>query len=808
MNISFKKILPHIAIIVLFVVTALAYFSPVLRGKQIYQSDIAQYTGMAKERNDYKAKTGVESYWTDSAFGGMPTFQLGANYPHDYIKKLDHAIRFLPRPADYLFLYFIGFYILLLVLKVDYKFAALGALAFGFSTYLIIIIGVGHNAKAHAIGYFPLILAGILLIFKRKYVLGFILASLAFALEMVANHIQMTYYLGLLCLVVGIVYFIDALKNKTLPSFFKSVGLIVLALILGIATDATNLMATKQYADWSTRGKTELTKNPDGSPKENKAGLNKDYITTYSYGLAESLDLFVPGLMGGSGGENVGTDSNIYKFLIQRGVPQDQAKSFSQGVPTYWGKQPIVAGPAYVGAIVIFLFVLGLFLIKGKLKWWLVAGTLLSLLLSWGKNFGLLTDVMINYFPLYNKFRAVSSIQVILELCVPILATIGVVKFFSKETTQEEKLKALKYTAAICGGLLAVLFILKNSLFNFVGVNDGYYRQSYGADFMNAVIKDRKAMYNADILRSFILIAFTAAVLWFALKEKLKLNMAVVALAVLVIFDLVGVAKRYVNDDDFVSAREINKPFQATAADQQIDQDTTHFRVFNPSEGVNGARTSFFHNSIGGYHAAKPGRFEELYEYQIAKNNVAALNMLNVKYVIRQNDKGQTYAAKNPYAYGNAWFVKNLVPTKTADQELGLLDSLDLKTQADFNSEKFGEKSTSFQLDSTATIALKKYTPNQVTYTSSNANDGVGVFSEIYFPHGWKATIDGKETDIFRVNYVLRALQIPSGKHTIVFTFDPQVVKTGATITLASSIILLLVIVGGIFYGFKNRQEA
>jgi len=385
MQFSFKKILPHALIIVGFVAASLLYFNPVLKGKQIFQSDIMQYTGMAKQQNDFRAETGKETYWTNGAFGGMPTYLLGAKYPHNYIKKLDLSLRFLPRPADYLFLYFIGFYILLLVLKVDFKLAALGALAFGFSTYLIILLGVGHNSKAHAIAYMPLVLSGILLTFQRKYIFGFLLTVIAMSLEIVANHFQMTYYLLLLVIVLGIAYLIDAYRKQQLPHFFKSVGILTVAVILSIGLNATNIMATQEYVGESYRGKSELTINPDGSAKEVTNGLDKEYITEYSYGIIESFNLFIPRFMGGSTYENVGRDSNVYDAFISLGAMPIQALNEVKQAPTYWGDQPIVEAPAYVGAVTIFLFVLGLFLVKGRLKWWLVGGVILSWLLSLGK---------------------------------------------------------------------------------------------------------------------------------------------------------------------------------------------------------------------------------------------------------------------------------------------------------------------------------------------------------------------------------------------------------------------------------------
>lgn len=407
MNIQFKKIFPHLLVLLSFVIIAVAYFSPVLQGKSIYQSDIVNYIGMAKQQNDFRQQTGEETYWTDAAFGGMPTYQLGAHYPNNFIKYIDHGLRFLPRPADYLFLYFIGLYILLLVLKVDYRIAFLGALAFGFSTYMIILLGVGHNSKAHAIAYMPMVLAGIILTFRNKYLWGGLLLAFTMALEIEADHPQMTYYLLLLVIVLGIVYLIDAFKKKVLPQYFKALGVMVIAVILALGVNASMLMATKQYSDFSTRGNTGLTIDAKGNPQES-SGLSYDYITEYSYGKLESFNVFIPRFMGGSSSEKLSTDSNSYKELLKIGVKPQRAAQFTENAPTYWGPQTYIAAPAYIGAMVIFLFIFALFLIRGKLKWWIVGGSILALLLSWGDNFAFLTKFFINYFPLYDKFRAVS----------------------------------------------------------------------------------------------------------------------------------------------------------------------------------------------------------------------------------------------------------------------------------------------------------------------------------------------------------------------------------------------------------------
>jgi hypothetical protein len=804
---NLKAFLIHFFALALFIVAALAYFTPVLQGKVIFQSDIAQYSGMAKEQIDFKKRTGEEPYWTNSAFGGMPTFQLGAQYPHNYIKKLDLALRFLPRPADYLFLYLVGFYILLCCLKVDYRLAVLGALAFGFSTYLIIILGVGHNAKAHAIAYLPMLLGGIILVFRKQYVWGFILTALAMALEINANHYQMTYYFMLLVLILGTVYLVDAIRKKQLKHYFISVALLLVAVVLGVATNATSLLATKEYADWSTRSKSELTIAPDGTPKENTGGLSKEYITQYSYGISESLNLFVPRMFGGSNSEDLGQDSKTFDYLIEKGISKTQALNFATGLPLYWGDQPGTSAPAYVGAVLFFLFFLGLFLVENKAKWWLLGGVIMSLILSWGKNFSLLTDFMIDYFPLYDKFRAVSSIQVILELCVPILAILALAALFDASIEKAKKLKALKISFFISIGI-GILIFLSKGLFHFEGASDAYLEQNYGNELMTMIRLDREAVYTSDTLRSLLYVLLAAIVLWFFIKEKINKNILVLLIGLLVLFDLVGVAKRYVNDNDFVRQKAMMTPFPETPIDQQLKQDPEIFRVFNPAEGLNGASTSFYHQSIGGYHAAKPAKIQDLFDFHIYSGNLNVLNMLNVKYVIQQDKEGNTYPAENPGTNGNAWFVKKLDKVNSADEEIMALKALDTKSTAVVNVQKFANvKRFEYQIDSLASIRLVNYSPNHLTYEADNLNLGLAVFSEMYYEKGWNAYIDGVLKTHFRVNYALRALEIPEGKHKIEFKFEPQVIKTGSTIVLASTGLLGLLILAAIGFSFWRSRK-
>ncbi|MBU2951973.1 YfhO family protein [Tamlana agarivorans] len=809
MPFSFKKFLPHILILLGFVIISLAYFSPVLKGKAIYQNDIVQFIGMSKQQTDFRAKTGEETYWTNSAFGGMPTYQLGAKYPHNYIKKLDLALRFLPRPADYLFLYLLSFYIFLLSLKVDYKLAALGALAFGFSTYLIIILGVGHNSKAHAIAYMPLVLSGIILVFRKRYIWGFLLTVVAMGLELVSNHFQMTYYLMFLVIVLGIAYLVDAYKKKTLLQYYKSVGILVGAVVLSIALNATNILATQEYVKESKRSKSELTINPDGSPKVASNGLDRDYITQFSYGIVETFNLFIPRFVGGGNYEDVGKESATYNAYRKLGATTTQALQESKRAPLYWGNQPIVEAPAYIGAVVLFLFVFALFLVRGRLKWWLVGGTILSLLLSYGKNLGFLTDFFIDFVPLYNKFRAVSSIQVLLELCIPALAIFGLVGLFNNAIEKEEKLNALKFTAIITGGLTLVFLLFKSYLFDFVGINDGVYRQNYGQDFVDAIRSDRKSVFTKDSLRTLVLVLFSAGAIFMFLKDKLKEKWVITAFCFLILFDLVGVDRRYVNNDDFVSGVKMSKPFQASEVDKYILQDTTNYRVYDLVSGP--SKPSYYHNSLNGYNAAELRRYREVFDFYISKNNINVLSMLNTKYIVAQDDKGNAFPYENEEINGNAWFIDSLKVVNSANEEILELDSLNTKMTAVYMphvaSELVGEHKGGFKNDSVSSINLLDYKPNYLKYKSNNKNDGFAVFSEIYYGNGWKVFVDGEPANFMRVNYILRGMPVPAGSHVIEFKFDPDVVKTGSKITLASSVLLVILLLCGLFYEFRRKPE-
>ena len=809
---KFTKIFRYIVAVLFFVLAAVIYFHPILNGKKIQQSDITQFRGMAKEIQDYRAQNNAEPYWTGASFSGMPAYPISAYYPNDFIRSLDKLLRFLPRPADYTFLYFLSFFVLMMALKVEWRLAILGALAFGFSTYLIIIFGAGHNAKAHAIAYMPLVLAGILLVFQRRFLVGFIVTGIAMALEVYANHIQMTYYLGFCLLILGIVEFINALKEKQLTLFIKQAAVIIGAVVLGIGANAPRLLAMKEYSERSTRGKSELTINLNGSKKELTTGLDYGYITQYSYAKLETFNLFIPRFMGGGTIEELGADSNFYQFIAER-AGKKVASDYSKQVLTYWGDQPIVEAPAYIGAVIFFFFFLGIFLVKGRLKQWLVAATIFSIILSWGRNFEGITNFFIDYVPLYNKFRAVSSIQVVAELCVPILAVLGLKEFFSKESAKLEKLEALKKAVLFFAGLIIVGFGLAHVFGGFEGLRDA---QQYSEipGFLEAVIADRKDMLFSDTLRSLLLVFISGAILWLLLKNKLKSLLAIVLLTVLILFDLISVNKRYVNADDFKISRKIEEPFKATAADKIILQDKTHFRVVNYTvDPMNDGSTSYFHQSIGGYHAAKLGRYQELFDFQIAKNNMQVLNMLNAKYFIVSNSDGNFEAQQNGAANGNVWFVEKIKVVASANEEIQALDSLNTKKEVVVNQKELYTSGSSsvvsllIEQDSTARIRLTDYSVTSLTYASSAKTAQFAVFSEIFYKEGWNAYVDGVLVPHYRVNYVLRGMEVPSGAHTIDFKFEPKVIEKGKIISLISYVLLLFISVGWFFY-HKNKIAA
>ncbi|TVZ51715.1 YfhO family protein [Dokdonia sp. Hel_I_53] len=802
-KIDFKKVLPHLLVILGFIVVALLYFSPVLSGKRIYQNDIKLYEGMAKQHRDFREATGEETFWTNSAFGGMPTYQMGAYFPYDFMDSLDRAIRFLPRPADYLFLYFISFYVLMLVMRVPWKLATVGALAFGLSTYLIIIIGVGHNSKVHAIGYFPLVLSGILLTFQKRYLWGFLLTAIAMGLEIQANHYQMTYYLGLLCIIIGIAFLIDAVKRKELPHFFKSVGLLVIAVILGVATNASTILATAEYAKTSVRGeqllKDELAMDaPDD-------GLDYDYITQWSYGKLESLNLIAPKFMGTGTAADLGRESAFAKKLKELNVLPNEINYYAQGTRLYWGEQPFVEAPPYLGVTVFVLALLGLLLINGRLRWWLLAGMLFSLILSWGKNADGITRFFVEYVPLYNKFRAVTSIQVLLELLLPIAAIIGLHRFFNDRLAASERTKKLFIAIGTVAGLLVILYLFSGSLFNLRSTAEAQMAVQQ-PEILDAIKEDRLTILKSDVLRSLLFVLMVGVVLWLSIKEKFSHNLTIITIGALIVFDLVGVDRRSVNEDNFITERQYQQNFQATEIDKQIMEDESYFRVIDLARGFSNSHTSYYFNSLNGYSAVQPRRMDDLYYKQIAPGNIEVLNMYNVKYILQETEQGMALN-ENPDANGPAWFVNEIQYVRDYTAEFAALEKVDTKNTVLLR-ETYRDVLGNFQpqRDSTAVVQVQDVQPNKIVYQVENSKDGFIVFAENYYENGWIATIDGVESEIYSVNYALRGLKVPAGTHEIVMSFEPQVVQTGGSIMLGSSILLLLLIVGGVFYTFKSSK--
>lgn len=804
---NFKKIGPHLFSFTVFILISFIYFSPVIQGKVLNQSDLIQAKGMEHEREIYKQKEGHEIYWTNAAFGGMPTYVLGASFPNDYALKLQKILNFLPRSVNFLFLYFLSFYILMLIMKIDWKLALLGSLAFGFSTYYIIIIGVGHLAKVRAITYFPLVIAGILLVFERKkYLWGFILTTIAVALELSTKHYQMTYYLFMAVLFLGLFFLIDAYRKNTIRLFLKELSILLVAALLALGMNATNIMPAQDYVKHSIRGQRILHINPDGTAKKTQNnGLSKNYITEYSYGIAETFNLLVPRFMGGSNDENLGQNSHLYKALIDK-TDSRTAKNFVKHVSTYWGKQPIVAAPAYIGAVVLFLALIGLLFYKGPHKKWIIASILLALFLSWGKNFNFLTDIFINYVPFYDKFRAVSSIQVIIEFLIPVLAVLGLYSFFQSKLTVAEQQKKLFTAIGILGGILLIFILLGSSLFSFESPMDSYYAK-YG--LLNALIEDRKAMLINDSLRSLLFILTAGGILYLVLKQKLSTKMATALLALLIILDLAGVDKRYVNNDSFVKPTQIQRFFTPTTIDQAINKDTTYYRVINLTRNpLTDGLTSYFHKQLGGYHAAKPRRIQDLFDFYLSKDiNPEVLNMYNVKYLIVPGNEGQTGVQINEAANGNAWFVKKLKFVPDEDAEILALKSVSTKQTAVLNKKYRAELNMPITTDSTAEIKLLKYNPEKLTYQSQNAQPGFAVFSESYYPHDWQVTIDGKPAKIYKVNYSLRGLKVPAGQHIIRFTFEPDVIKKGGMITFWSWVFFIILTILGIYIWWQSKNK-
>ena len=787
-----KKIGPHLMVLLLFMSISFVYFSPLLEGKMLDMHDIKQWQGMSKEVVDFHEKTGENALWTNSMFSGMPAYQIATWSDANLIQYVVKVITLgMPRPASLLFLYLLGFYILLLSLKVDYRLAAVGAIAFAFSSYFFIIIQAGHMTKAHAIAYVPMVVAAVLYTYRGKMLLGGVLTALTVALEIYANHLQITYYLVLMLLIIGLVQFVKDLKAKNLVDFAKRTGVLLVAALLASGTAFTNLATTMEYGKDSTRGKSELTTNLDNKT----TGLDKDYATQWSYGIAETFTLLIPNFHGGASQGELTTESETYQAI--KSTPN--AKQLIKQLPLYWGDQPGVGGPTYAGAIVIFLFVLGLFFVKSEMRIWLVMATIMSIMLAWGKNFMGLTELFLDYFPGYNKFRAVSMILVIAEFTIPLLGFVALNKFLSSDKLENEKEKSLKLAFYFVGGITLLFALIPSLFFDFVGGQDASLEKNGWP--IDALQSDRAGLLSADAWRSFIFIALTFGTLWLFLKNQLQSKYVIFIVGVLVLADMWTVNKRYLNNDNFASKRKVEKPYQTSQADQQILNDKDpNFRVFNQTVSTfNDASTSYFHKSIGGYHGAKLKRYQELIENHIAKGNMAVLNMLNTKYFISQQGQVQ----QNPGAMGNAWFVNNVNIVANADAEIAALNGFNPDSTAIVDT-RFSDQIIENLDNSNTAINLEEYKPNYLKYTSSSTKDGIAIFSEIYYDKGWNAYIDGKLKPHFRANYVLRGMQIPAGNHLVEFKFEPSTYKTGETVALVSSAILLLLLA---FVSFKELRK-
>ena len=802
-----NKIKPHLIVLLLFSAISFTYFSPILEGKMLDMPDIQHYIGMSKEVVDFREATGEEALWTNSMFSGMPAYQISAKYSNNLIRYVAKVISLgMPRPVSLLFLYLLGFYLLLLSLGVDYRISAIGAIAFSFSSYLFIIIQAGHMTKAHAIAYMPMVVAAVLYTYRGKLLLGGLLTALAVSLQLYANHLQITYYLVLILLLIGLVQFIKDLKSNNIIEFAKRTGILFLAALLASGTSFTRLATTMEYGKDSTRGKSELTTNLDNKT----TGLDKDYATAWSYGIAETFTLLIPNFYGGASQGELTTDSETYKELRKR---TSNAKQLIKQLPLYWGNQPFTSGPTYAGSIVIFLFVLGLLFVKSEMRIWLVMATIMSIMLAWGKNFMGLTEFFLDYFPGYNKFRAVSMILVVAEFTLPLLGFIALSRFFDSNQdninhSTVTKYKALKLSFYIVGGITFIFALTPSLFFDFVGVQDANLQKNGWP--VEALQSDREGLLQADAWRSFIFITLTFGVLWMYLRSKIESKYVILVIGILVISDMWTVNKRYLNDDNFERKRKVEVPYQATSADKQILRDRDpNFRVFNQSVSTfNDASTSYFHKSIGGYHGAKLKRYQELIENHISKGNMSVLNMLNAKYFI--SPKGNVQ--QNHEALGNVWFVNNISIVENADDELlSLGDFFPSKTaivDRRFRDQVFGKNNnidTSVTLFedisdySDSEISLIDYKPNYLSYRSISDYPGIAIFSEVYYNKGWNAYIDGELKPHFRANYILRGMRIPQGEHLIEFRFEPDVYKNGEQIALACSSILLLVL-GLVFF--------
>lgn len=834
----FKTLTPYIVALVVFLAITFVYFYPVLEGKKLKMHDIKMWKGMSKEIVDYRESSGEEALWTNSMFGGMPAWQISVKHKGNLMKYVDKVLTLgLPYPANYVFLYFLGFFLLLLVLRVNPWVSIVGAIAFALSSYFFIILGAGHTSKAHAIGYMAPVLAGIILTFRGKYLWGGILTAIALSLEIISGHLQITYYLLILVLVYGIYQIMETIKTKDYLHFGKATGILIIAAILAVLTHSTNLWATYEYGQDTMRGKPELTK--DGTIKS--PGLDKDYITAWSYGVGETWSFLIPNAKGGASG----AIGNIPEL---KNADPAYRQAIEQQGSAYWGDQPGTSGPVYVGAIIMFLFILGLFIVSDKLKWALLAATILSIMLGWGKNFMPLTDLFIDYIPGYAKFRAVSMILVIAELTIPLLAFIALNKIFTKPEILKKKIKLLFVSVnpfylsfGLTAGIIFLFYLLPTTFFSFLNQYETiqFAQMMQGNDaaqislYIQSLEDVRIAIFKNDALRSLFFVLLGAMLIYLYMQKKINKTIFIGVLGILIIVDMYGVDKRYLNNEKsgrsytmWENKQAYAKPFTPSKADKIILQDKNpDFRVLDLTKSTfNDASTSYFHKSIGGYHGAKLQRYQDLIEHNIDTEikaiidglskgtdqqginnllkNQQVLNMLNTHYIIYNPGTAPLF---NEYAFGNAWLVTDLKIVNNADEEIAALKTTDLKMLAIIDKRFEGDFSSGFKFDKNATIKLESYVPNKLEYSFNASTEQMAVFSEIYYKKGWNAYIDGEPATHCRANYVLRAMAIPQGKHKIEFKFEPMVWIVGEKVSLASSLLLILLLVGGVFFEVKKR---
>jgi len=810
-KVDFKKhILPHIiAVAIFFIITVLFYSPLIFESKTMGLHDVQQGVGGGHEASEFRKTTGEEALWTNSMFGGMPTYLINTSWGDTALKYTLRIFELgLPSPASVTIVAMICFYILLIVAGARSWIAILGAIAFGMSSFLLISIGAGHIWKVRAIAFAPLVIAGFYLLFEKNNRLwGFALSAFGLSLEIFSYHLQITYYLMLLLLIYGVSILYFTIKEKTYQQLLTNIGIVVLAVILAVATNLDRLWSTYEYGKYSTRGKTELT--VDNTDVE--SGLDRDYVFHWSSGIAESFTLLVPYFYGGGSQEALDEDSKVAKALQQQGASRAQIRQTIEKMPTYWGDQPGTGGPIYAGAIVCFFFVLGILILEPRKKVWLVTGTVFSLMLAWGSNFSSFNYLMFDVFPGYNKFRAVSMAITIALICMPLLGAMGLEKLF-RDGLNKKTQKQLFIAFGATGGL-SLLFVLLAGIFTYEGAVDGQLPEW----LLSAIRADRQSLLRGDALRSLALIAASGLIVYVVLKEKLQTTIGAGLLILFMFFDHFTVDKRYLNSEHF--KKNANRSFfAATNADKKIKQDDENGRVLNLLNPWNEARTSYHHQSIGGYHGAKPKRTQELIDHCLGNevnevvntlrsqsidfSGLNTVNMLNAKHVVFGNEADNVVL--NNSAYGNAWLVNNVVQVQNADEEIAATCALSSKTSAVVDVNKFSISSSTY--DNQGSITLTEYLPNRLTYKVNISGDqALAIFSEIYYEKGWTAQIDGQDVDILRANYVLRALEIPQGEHTITFSFRPNAYFIGSKVATASSILLLLIVFGSIGLSFKKQ---